>query len=317
MKKRWKIFWIVCGSMLAAGIVLVAAGQIMGATMEQTIAGIAENAAVGDASLSSVADEKKQKIANKVSEHLEYQYGERASDPDTRESYQGIREIDIDVSGVAVQILTSEDDDVHVETKGLSKKCRHTCRQDEEQLEIDTDASLRTLNRLKGSGTIWVYVPQRQLNELEIANEAGVVYVGQLNAADFSLDMGAGEAKLKDFTVQTMEIDCGVGSIDGKGTASAELDVDCGVGDVSLTLCGNPEDYARSVSCGLGDVKIDGRSYSGAAVTDDDDVEEDGDHDEEDDSDGPGNDSADHGSRGQAILSVECGVGSVEISFEE
>lgn len=326
MKKRWKIFWIVCGVMFGAGILFYGAGRLMGADLQTTAAAVSDR--FGGGLLKRALDQNGKRIAKKVSDGMTYDYGERAEDPDTREAYQGIRNLKLDVAGVAVQILPSEDADVHVETEGLSAKRKYSCTQDGENLEISTELSLRAAGRLKDHGTIWIYLPETQLDTIDLCNDAGVVYVQRLSADTFSLDVGAGTAQLDDFTVRHGEIDCGVGTVTGKGTAAEKLAVDCGVGEVTLTLCGKAADYSRDVTCGVGDVTIAGTSCGGS--------ETDGETDhEESDSHGSGKDEQEHSEQEHSetdeddhaqtetagkesrVLSVDCGIGSVEIGFTE
>lgn len=229
----------------------------------------------------------------------DYDYGESADVPDSAEDYSGVTELDVDVTGISLQLLPSGDGVLRVETKDMDSRLEYRCRQDGKTLEIETTDSLRIINRIKdNAATVWVYLPQEQLKKIDISNQAGEVYAEDVNAEKFSLDVGAGEAELTGFAVQKADFSCGVGEITGMGTISDRADLSCGVGEIDLTLEGKRTDYSCEVSCGIGEVNVDGRHFSGIGMD-----QGDGEHDGE------------HG--GDRKLVIDCGVGSVSVNFEE
>ena len=90
MKKGWKIFWITCGATFAVGIILFVAGLGMGATMEIV----------------------------KERAPLKETYS-----PNIQESYQGIRELDLDIATGEIKILKAPkyQQEITVETQKISK----------------------------------------------------------------------------------------------------------------------------------------------------------------------------------------------------
>ena len=72
MKKGWKIFWLTCGITLVVGIALLGIGLGMGATMEI----LKERAPIKE-----------------------------TYSPNIQESYQGIRELDLDIATGEIKIL--------------------------------------------------------------------------------------------------------------------------------------------------------------------------------------------------------------------
>lgn len=283
MKGGWKIFWIVCGIAFISGLILYGAGRMMGATWDDVDDDLVIHAFNGG-TFSSDSD---------------YDYGESADVPDSVEEYPGVTEIDVDVTGISLQLLPSEDGAFRVETKDMDSRLEYRCRQNGKKLEIETTDSLRVINRIKNNAaTVWVYLPEGQLEKIDISNQAGEVYAESVNAEKFLLDVGAGEAKLTGFNVQKADFSCGVGEITGTGMVLDKADLSCGVGEIDLTLEGKRTDYSCEVSCGIGDVNVGGRHFSGIGM-DQSDGEHDGEHD------------------GDRKLCIDCGVGSVSVEFAE
>lgn len=283
MKGGWKVFWIVCGIAFISGLILYGAGRMMGATWDDVDDDLVIHAFnIGSLDLDS-----------------DYDYGEGAEVPDSAENYPGVTEIDVDVTGITLQLLPSEDGMLRVETKDMDSRLEYQCRQNGKTLEIETTDSLRIINRIKdNAATVWVYLPEEQLEKVDISNQAGEVYAESINAEKFTLDVGAGEAELIGFNVQKADFSCGVGEITGTGTILDKADLSCGVGDIDLTLTGKETDYGYEVSCGIGDVNVGGRYFSGIGLDQDD-----------------GEYNGGHG--GERKLCIDCGVGSVSVNFEE
>ena len=114
-----------------------------------------------------------------------------------------------------------------------------------------------------------------------------------MNAEKFSLDVGAGDAVVKDFDVTEAEIDCGAGEITASGSVAKNIDIECGVGEINLTLEGNEEDYTYNVDCGVGEVVVGQNRYEGVG-------------------NGHNNGQSHHGNKN---IDVECGIGSVSVQF--
>ena len=96
MKKGWKIFWLTCGITLVVGIALLGIGLGMGATMEI----VKERAPIKE-----------------------------TYSPNIQESYQGIRELDLDIAAGEIKILKApkEQQEITVETQKISKSLKFKC----------------------------------------------------------------------------------------------------------------------------------------------------------------------------------------------
>lgn len=289
MKKGWKVFWIVCGVAVSIGIVCCMTAGILGVSIED----------VEDTFVFHFEDGID--ITSRIQENREYTYGESAEHADTKETYSGIEEIDVEAAGIQLQILPSEDENVHVETTGVDSRLKYSCRQDGRTLEISTTKKLRIINRIKRYATVWIYLPERQLQELDLSNEAGEIYVKKADAREFTVSVGAGQAVIDDFAAMDADLNCGAGEIEAEGTILGEGEISCGVGEISLILAGREDDYNYDVDCGIGEVTVGGREWGGIGVG----------HSEEH------GHSGEHGYSGSRELSIECGIGSVDVSFKE
>lgn len=113
--------------------------------------------------------------------------------------------------------------------------------------------------------------------------------------ADKKLDMevGAGHMKVDSFTAGKVTLDCGVGQLELTGTANRDVEADCGIGQIAMTLTGQEDSYDYDLSCGLGEIRINGKSYSSLG----DDKEIDNGADRE--------------------IALDCGVGQIDLNVKE
>ncbi len=47
------------------------------------------------------------------------------------------------------------------------------------------------------------------------------------------------------------------------GSIEGDCDISCGVGEIELTLRGDPDDYTYAADVGIGELMVDGQSFSG------------------------------------------------------
>lgn len=314
MKRGWKVFWIICGSVFCLGAVFGIAGRVMGTSFDEAVHEVdARLRFLPGLSFFASSDV----YMETGSDEWEYEYGERSGKPGFQESYSGIRKIDVDTAGIQLQVLASPDEAVHVEAVNVDKRLRFKCEQEGDELDISTTKKLRAINRIDGYATVWLLLPKGQLKELDLENEAGEVYVAGADAIDFTLKVGAGQAQIDSFTAQTADFECGAGQITATGTIQREGGIECGVGEIVLNLSGKETDYNCDVECGIGEVQIGERSFSGIGVSRSG-LEDDYDYDDyDDDYDYEKEEYHVKGTSGGKELSVECGIGSVQVNFTE
>lgn len=111
--------------------------------------------------------------------------------------------------------------------------------------------------------------------------------------AKVELDMGAAYCVAEDIATGRLEVTAGVGSVQYTGQVNEYVEVDTGVGDISLSLLGSETDYNYEIACGVGSVRVGGSNYSslgGEHIVD---------------------------NQAGRTMDLECGVGSIEINFNE
>lgn len=237
MKKRWKVFWIVCGITAGIGFACCIAALALGVTVEM--------------------------LENRFPNGIGIVSGNHGSES-TSESYGGVQKIDMDLAAGEVIVLPSDNQEtVVVETENISRRLKFSTYMEGNELKI-TSAKWLLFGKHIGKGKIYVYIPQNQtMEEVSLDMGAGNLTVENLWAKKFSLSVGAGDAEVWDFTAQEADFDCGTGKITACGGASRGIDIDCGVGDIEYTAYGNERDYNYDIDCGVGDVVIGANEYSG------------------------------------------------------
>ena len=322
MRKGWKIFWIVCGIALCLGIAFCIAGRMMGVTFYDAALELDDENRWFSGLLFFGEDDRDGgiEITSRISGDREYGFGERAGEPGFEKCYSGVGKVDVDAAGIQLQVMASPDKDVHIEAVNIDKKLKFKCTQDGDELNISTSKNFHAINQIDGYATVWLLIPEGQLEELELNNDAGEVYIADAAAMEFAWNVGAGQAVVDSFTAQKADQESGAGQITASGTILAEGDISCGVGEIALTLHGRRSSYTCDVDCGIGEVIVDGESYAGIGISKSDDDYHDYDddyHDYDDDyhdyDDDYGHHEDEH--HGGKELSVECGIGSVSIEF--
>ena len=109
------------------------------------------------------------------------------------------------------------------------------------------------------------------------------------------IDAGVGEVGTEEgfLSCQKLELNCGVGECSINADIRKEAKISGGVGEVTLTLLGEEEDFDYDLECGIGEIILGGTKIEGLS----------------------GSQKIDNHS-GRDIQ-IECGIGSVEILFEQ
>ena len=116
-----------------------------------------------------------------------------------------------------------------------------------------------------------------------------------ITADEFSFTVGAGEGNAYDrINAGEISLEVGVGVLDLDVIEAWEIDGECGMGSLDATFAGREEDYFIKTEGGLSSIVIGGNELGGIA----------------------GNHS--FGNKGAAhTAEFECGMGSINIDFEE
>lgn len=183
--------------------------------------------------------------------------------------------LDIDVKYTNLTLKTGEKFFVQSSSKDIE------IQQNGNKLKIE-DKSRYNLLSNNDAGNLIIYIPQElEFEKVEIDTVAGKVDVEALKTEKLNLNLGAGETIIKNIVANEADIETGAGKLTIENGKLNDLDfdmgvgetnikteltgknkIDTGIGSLKLNLLGNREDYKIKLSKGLGNIKIDGKSYS-------------------------------------------------------
>ena len=189
-----------------------------------------------------------------------------------------------------VLVLDSDTDQIEISVDA-PKRNKYECRKEGDTLILKDQTSrhfLRTGIRNE-TVTVTICIPEGKLfDEVELSTNAGSVTLthalsaeeidlsvdaGELTAetvmasGELSLDVGAGRMEIGQFAAAALDAECGMGEFDLCGTVAREACAKCGMGQIDLTLNGREEEYNYEISCGMGDVSVNGdRATSGLSA---------------------------------------------------
>lgn len=233
-------------------------------------------------------------------------------------SAQEIENLEINIRYGAVYVTDSETDQIEIAVNA-PKKNAYQCKKEGNTLKLVDKTSRYSWNalyrRLRDKVEIMIAIPQGTVfDEVELTTDAGGIEIshaveakkvrfeldageliaGEVTAEDaFSVETGAGNLEIAQFTTEYLDVDCGVGKTELHGEAFKEVEAKCGVGQIVLDLKGEEDDYDYEISCGLGSVRLNGKTYSTLST------EKEIDH---------------HAGR---KIELECGVGEIEVTVKE
>lgn len=125
---------------------------------------------------------------------------------------------------------------------------------------------------------------------ISLETGAGEVEAGELIAAEeISIEAGVGETVVHNLRATAADFSIGVGELNIKGRVDGDISAECGVGELTMELSNAESDFNYDVTCGVGDVSVNGRNYSGLGSS----------HREEHDA--------------AYDFDISCGVGSIEV----
>lgn len=309
MKKRWKVFWIMCIFLGILGIALCISGRLLGATMETVRGtfGILDVDAYFWGDHYGGASDASSSESGEFSESYDGDaegYDDDAGDTEygasySRERFSDIRELKIDVTHLDVEIDEWDGNEVFVDTSDMNREIL----KDFEISHKNGELKMEMKNKKKwddlvhsvyeSEGTLLIQVPSGlRFEEVSAKVGAGRLTAGRIQAEELKIEVGAGQVYLASFTAEELDLECGAGEADVYGEALKKVKIECGVGNVTYSAAGNQEDYNYEVECGIGSVTVGGDTYRGF-----------------------GNErKIDNG--GSRKMEIECGIGRVDVSFD-
>lgn len=304
MKKGWKIFWIICSSVLGIGLILC----ITGAALGGTLSGIRNTYETGTY------------FGNGVFwHHNDWDYEEDGDyedwferDYDDYEDYEDeyiqgsgedisnfpdIRELSVEISYLQVIVKEGDSDSVIVDASQVNSQLKDKLLYGKEDGELKIESNDHRFWKQIGknnAGTLMIQLPKdRQLEDVSLEVGAGQLTIESIKTGCLDIEVGAGQAIARDFEVKDLNVDCGAGQAKLTGAVNRKVEIDCGVGAVEASLAGTEKDFNYQLKCDIGELQIGTESYTGL-----------------------GNKRhIDNGAGKQ--MDVECGIGKVDISFGE
>lgn len=282
MKTGWKIFFGICGGVMALGLVLTLTGKAMGTDFTSLDTEIKSNILykyedridAWDDNWSDDWDDDWDDAEDYDWDDDTVHSGESTQQDSTTtasgQEYSGIQSIDLSVGGGEVIVEVYDGTSVVVDSSGVKNSSQKlSVYRDEEELEIEWRTGVVTTS----VGTLKIYVPK-----------AGV--------AEISAKVGAGELTLKGVVVSELDVELGAGKANIAADVLAEADFECGAGEMNVSLPGTESDYNYNLRCGIGRINVGGKNYEGLA-----------------------NKTKMNNNVGKYI-DIDCGVGEVTVSFQ-
>ena len=278
MKKGWKVFWIVCAVMAAAGIAMTVTGIALGGL-----------AMLSNADAAGPVHDWLQRSGRRVETENTVPDGEMIT------AYEGIDEISLDLSNLGIVVTPSDSEAVIVDTSQLRSDIREdvVISQNGGELEMETDGHSGFHWNADDPGMLYISIPRgAYYNSFSADVGAGLLEMEGVSAGEISLEVGAGQIIAEGFCTDVLEADCGAGQISLQGEVLRTADLNCDVGEVLFTLPGGMEVYNYELSCSAGELIVGDEAYSGIR-----------------------NDmKIDNGS--SCLIEAECRIGRMEIMFE-
>lgn len=329
MRRGWKIFWIVCGICAGIGLVCCSISFIMGVTVEAIEdrfpngIGIVRKAAendyyddLDDNDLDDLDDLNDDYDDDDLDDDYSWRHEEEShsthhvagssmgavtnTGSTTKvvsgtgsQSFTGVSDIDVYIWGGALEVdtMTSATDTITVETENISEKLGLKCYMDGNELKMVTKKKVVGINS-KRIGRVIIHVPQSyKLGEASLELVGGYVHVQDIYADTLSVDVGAGEGVVENFTALEADLNCGAGSLTATGNAEKQTEIECGVGEIVFTATGKESDYNYEIDCGIGEIICGGASYAGLGA------------------------ERTINNHAEKYMEISCGMGSVAVNF--
>ena len=306
MKKGWKIFWAICGSVAAVGLVLTIVGGVLGASFTGARAAMwkYEN-----------KKEHVEEILEQKEEAFDRDLEERERGKQAQGNFEGSNvlalydqaKIPVDTANIldidlpCFQIVLEEiETDVSYITCELSDMPEEL----EEQLiyvqegneqEIMLKNAKRFQNYFDGVNpppTLTLQIPAGYITQLDISVGMGALEAKNLHVNQLDVEAGAGVVDLDGFTTNALEIEVGTGKVNLAGTVQSKASIDCSMGTVDFQATGRKEDYSYDIECEVGKVTVGDETFGGLAMEK-------------------------KIMNGGPVMEIECATGTVNISFEK
>lgn len=186
------------------------------------------------------------------------------------------QKLKLDLDRSSIKIYTHDGDGIQIKAQNTRDYFKIIENGDTLLLEDHRGA------RRKNALLLELYLPKRSLEKIELVLGVSKIQIESLQAEKMEMELGAGEAQIQTVDVEKAEIGIGAGELSlnsltaekaslqvGTGTlevksfAGGDLDLQCGVGSLAINVQGKEKDYNYTMSCGIGNIELNGRTHSG------------------------------------------------------
>lgn len=294
----------MCVSLGILGIALCISGWLLGATMEtvRSAFGLRDVDArfLEDHYENSVREDREfSEDYDGEAESYDDANDREYTAPQAGQQFSDIRELEIDVTRLDVEILEWDGGEILVDTGDMEQDIL-------DDLEIshkDGELKIELKNKKKWEnlvysvyepeGTLLIQIPAGQrFREASVKVGEGRLTADHFQAEELKIEVGAGQVYLDSFTADELDLECGAGEADLYGDALKKVKIECGVGTVRYSTAGSREDYDYEVECGIGSVTVGDDTYSGLGS------------------------ERKINNGGSRKMEIECGIGVVDVSFD-
>ncbi len=285
MRKFTRISLMIVAAMAGAGVLMLGIATVMGAGYS-TIKGMAQRGEF-DFGPWHFGDGIYWNDSERENDSENETYEETGDKDIYRYRTDTVRCLDVEIGAAEVIFQEgAEDSEIIVTIKSGSRKY-YEGGMDGDTLEISYNSKESHLGRGEAPKII-IQIPENmrfekfdldvaasELNfdigelvcgELSLTVGAGSVTVSNVRVeGELDVEIGVGTGELIDVSCGSLQVQCGMGQFIMDGVVSGDVDAECSMGSMVLELDGNEADYNYDVSCGMGDLTINGSSYAGIA----------------------------------------------------
>ncbi|OUP49569.1 DUF4097 family beta strand repeat-containing protein [Lachnoclostridium sp. An181] len=235
MKKGWKIFWGICGSVFAVGCILCIVSLALGFSWK-------EAKRLYPHGIGVVWRNERQ--------------GEYYSGEEFIKTYKGVKEIEVDVYASWVNIYTDEEleDEVRVECQNIPSDLQYNAYMDGGKLKIETR---KKVSNGTEDATVDIYLPKSvYFEQAGVHIGAGSLSVDGLRAKKMEMEVGAGAGEVLGIETEELSAKVGAGGLTLEGDVKKEAKLECRAGSLSATWAGKKTDFNYETDVSGGTVLV-------------------------------------------------------------
>lgn len=212
------------------------------------------------------------------------------------QSFEDVEGLEVEVSVGSVTIEETDTDRVTV--TGDQVYPSFSCTMDGKTLKIKDEnsrfLSMGSMGDSDHDSTVTVQIPRETvLKKMDLDVTTGELVVSGFQTKRLVTECGTGSAHLEGNVLGKSEMSCDMGELSYTGNLGGDVQIECGMGSATLNLTNRQEEFNYDLECGMGDIRAGDLSIGGIA----------------------GEKKISNGA--DRTMEVECGMGNVEILFEE